>query len=162
MAHESTTTLFAMKAALVKSGRHGNDLPPEPRSRRQAMESPEWEYWEAAEKTEMGGIVSRGDWTKCPRLKEKVVLDTNRLYSREIGERREVVKHMCRFVTQGFRPIKGLHCEESSSPTPAAASIRMALATAAVIDMELRHIDLKQAYLLADVDTVIFIELPRE
>ena len=60
VAHEPTTNFSAIKTALVKSGGYGNDLPPEPRSRRQAMESPEWEYWEAAEKTEMGGLISKG------------------------------------------------------------------------------------------------------
>ena len=38
----------------------------------------------------------------------------------------------------------------------------MALATAAVMGMELRHIDFERAYLLADVDTGIYIELPEE
>ena len=38
----------------------------------------------------------------------------------------------------------------------------MALATAAVMDMELRHIDFEQAYLSSDVDTEIYIELPEE
>ena len=90
------------------------------------------------------------------------MLGTNRLYSRTIGEREEVVKHKCRFVAQGFRQFKGLHYEESSSPTLAAASIRMALATAAAMDMMLRHTAFEQAYLLADVDTEIYIELPEE
>ena len=67
---------------------------------------------------------------------------------------------LCKFVAQGFRQIKGLHYEESSSPTPAADSIRMSLATAVVMDMELRHIDFEEAYLLADVDTEIYVELP--
>ena len=38
---ESATNLSAMKTALVKPGGHGDDLPPEPQSRRQAMKSPE-------------------------------------------------------------------------------------------------------------------------
>ena len=38
----------------------------------------------------------------------------------------------------------------------------MTLATAAVGDIELRHIDFEQAYLLADVDPKIDIELPKE
>ena len=110
----------------------------------------------------MGGLISKGVWTQCPRPKGKVMLGTKRLNSRKIGERGEVVKHKCRFVAQGFRQIKGLHYEESSSSTPAAASIRMVLAIAAVMDMELRHIDFEQAYLLADVDTEIYIEQPEE
>ena len=38
----------------------------------------------------------------------------------------------------------------------------MALTTAAVMDMELHHIDFEQAYLLADIDTEIYIVLPEE
>ena len=44
VAHKSAVNLSTMKAALAKLGGHGNDLPPEPQSRRQAMEPPEWEY----------------------------------------------------------------------------------------------------------------------
>ena len=38
----------------------------------------------------------------------------------------------------------------------------MELATAAVMAIKLRHIDVEQAYLLADVDIEIYIELPEE
>ena len=38
----------------------------------------------------------------------------------------------------------------------------MVLTTAAVVDLEQRHNDFQQAYLLADVDTEIYIELPEE
>ena len=109
----------------------------------------------------MGGPFSKRVWTHHPLPKGKVLLGTKQVYSRKIGEGGEVVKHKCRFVAQGFRKLKGFHYEQSSSPTSVAASIRMALATAAVMDMELRHIDFEQAYLLADVDTEI-IELPEE
>ena len=90
------------------------------------------------------------------------MLGTKRLYRRKIGERGEVVKHKCRFVAQGFLQIKGLHYEEPSSSTHAAASTRMALTTAQVMGMKLRNIDFEQAHLLADVDTKIYIELPKE
>ena len=72
------------------------------------------------------------------------------------------MKHKCRFVAQGCPKTKGLHTEEPSSSTPAAASARTAFATAAVMDMELRHIGFEQAYLLVDVDTDICIKLPEE
>ena len=85
-----------------------------------------------------------------------------RLYGSEIGERGEVVKHKCRFVAQGFLQIKGLHYEESYFPSLTTPSICMALAIAAVMDMELRLIYNEQAYLLADVETEIYIEQPKE
>ena len=63
---------------------------------------------------------------------------------------------------QGFRLVKGLHYHESSSPTPTASSMSAVLATAAVKGWELRHIDVEQAYLQADIDGKIYIEVPED
>ena len=110
----------------------------------------------------LDGLISEGVWAQCLHPKGKVVLGTKRLYSCKNGKRGEVVKYNCRLVSQGFRQIKELPYEESPFPTTAAASIRMALVTAAVMDMELLHIDFEEAYLLADGDTKIYIGLPEE
>lgn len=52
--------------------------------------------------------------------------------------------------------------QETFSPTPAGASIRMVLAIAAVEDWELRHLDVEQAFLETDIDKEIYTELPEE
>ena len=72
----------------------------------------------------------------------------------------EVEKYKCRFVAQGFRQIPGIHYQESSSPTPAQSSIRMALARMATQNWEGRQLDVEMAYLEADVEEEIYIELP--
>ncbi|CAM9933388.1 unnamed protein product [Ascophyllum nodosum] len=76
-----------------------------------------------------------------------------------IGMDGQIEKYKCRFVTQGFRQVKGLNYHESSSPTPTASSMRAVLATAAVKGWELPHIDGEQACLQADIDEAIYIEL---
>ena len=58
--------------------------------------------------------------------------------------------------------MEGVHYTEKYSPTPATASIRMLLATAAAKDGELRHFDAEQSFLKADVDEDIYIEIPKE
>ena len=65
-------------------------------------------------------------------------------------------------MTQGFRHVKGLHYYESSSPTLTSSSIRAVPATAAVKSWGLRPIDVEQAYLQADINKEIYIELPEE
>ncbi|CAM9839554.1 unnamed protein product [Sphacelaria rigidula] len=66
----------------------------------------------------------------------------------------------CRFVAQGFRQIPGIHYQESSSPTPAQSSIRMALALIAAQNWKRRQLDVEMAYFEADVEEDIYIELP--
>ena len=58
--------------------------------------------------------------------------------------------------------MEGVHYTEKYSPTPANASIRMFLAMAAAKDRELRHFDAEQAFLKADIDEEIYIEIPEE
>ena len=71
-------------------------------------------------------------------------------------------KYKCRLVAKGFRQVKGLHYQKTFFPTPAAASIRLVLATAAVEDRELRHLDVWQAFLQVDIDEVVYIELQED
>ena len=125
---------------------------PDPRNRRQAMESPEWDKWWKAEETEMLGVVENCIYKQVARPKDKLVVGTKILYKRKIGQDGKVEKYKCRLVAQGFWQVEGVHCTEKYSPTPATASIRMLLAMAATKDGELRHFDAEQACLKADID----------
>ena len=110
----------------------------------------------------MNRQINNGVWVQVERPKGKTVLGTKTLFKRKIGKDGQMEKYKCRFVTQGFRQVKGLHYHESCSPTPKASSVRAVLATAAVKNWELQHIDVEQAYLQADIDEEIYIELPED
>ncbi|CAN0393819.1 unnamed protein product, partial [Ascophyllum nodosum] len=101
-------------------------------------------------------------WEVVSRPKGKVVLGTKTIFKRKIGKDGRIEKYKCRFVAQVFRQIKGIHYDESSSPTPSQASIRMVLGTAAVKDGELRQLDVNMAYLEANVKEELYIELPED
>lgn len=65
-------------------------------------------------------------------------------------------------MTQRSFEIKGLYHHESFSLIPTAASTKAGFATAAIENWELRHIDVEQAYLEANIDEDIYVELPEE
>ncbi|CAN0441784.1 unnamed protein product, partial [Ascophyllum nodosum] len=127
-----------------------------------AMESHEWDEWRKAEETEMLGMVENCVYDQVARPKDKLVIGTKMLYKRKIGQDSKVEKYKCRLVAQGFWQVEGVHYTEKYSPTPSAASIRMLLATAAGKDGVLRHFDAEQAFLKADIDEGIYIEIPEE
>ena len=68
---------------------------PEPRNRRQAMESPEWDEWREAEETEMLGMVENCVYKQVARPKDKLVVGTKTLYKRKIGQDGKVEKYEC-------------------------------------------------------------------
>ena len=110
----------------------------------------------------MDGQLARQVWEVVPRPKGKTALGTKTIFKRKIGKDECIEKYMCRFVAQEFRPIKGIHYDESSSPTPSQASIRMVLGIAAVKDWELCQLDVDMAYLEAAVEEKLYIELPED
>ncbi|CAN0178768.1 unnamed protein product [Ascophyllum nodosum] len=110
----------------------------------------------------MNGQINNGTWVQVERAKGKTVLGTTTVFKRKIGKDNQIEKYKCRFVTQGFHQVKGLYYHESSSPTPTASSMRAVLATAAVKNWELRHIDVEQTYIQADIDEQIYMELPED
>ena len=134
----------------------------EPRNRRQAIGSPEWDKWRKAEKTELLEMVETCIYNQVARPKDKLVVGTKMLYKRKIGQDGKVEKYRCRLVARGFWQVEGAHYTEKYSPTPATASIRMFLAMAATKDGELRLFDAEQALLKADIDEEMYIEIPEE
>ena len=95
-----------------------NHLTPKPTTLRGAQASPEWPNWQRAQKLEMDGHFARQVWEVVPRPKGKTVLGTKTIFKRKIEKDRRIEKYRCRFGAQIFRQIKGIHNDESSSPTP--------------------------------------------
>ena len=147
-----TNHLLAVQTASTLPSDIASFLPEEPSTIREAQESPESPHWKGALEREMNGQINNGVWVQMERPKGKTVLGTKAFFKRKIGKDDQIEKYKCRFVTQGFRQVKGLHYHESSSPTPTASGVRAVLATAAVKDWERRYIDAEQAYLQSDID----------
>ncbi|CAN0255023.1 unnamed protein product, partial [Ascophyllum nodosum] len=104
----------------------------------------------------MLGMVENCVYKQVARPKDKLVVGAKMLYKRKIRQDGKVEKYKCRIVAQGFWQVKGVHYTEKYSPTPATASIRMLLVTAAAKDGKLRHFDAEPAFLKADIDQEIY------
>ena len=107
-------------------------------------------------------MVENCAYKQVARPKDKLVVGTKMLYKRIIGQDGKVEKYKCQLVAQGFWQGEGVHYTEKYSPTPATASIRMILAMTATKDGELRHFHAEQAFLKADIDKEIYIEILEE
>ena len=116
-------------------------LPDEPTTMHEAKMSLEWPQWCGKLKREMDGQIVRGVWKVVDRRKGNTVLGTKIVFKWKVGQDGRVDKYKRRFLGQGFRKIKGIHYQESSSPIPTQSSIRMALAVMALLDWEGRQLD---------------------
>lgn len=65
-------------------------------------------------------------------------------------------------MEEGFQQVRKIHDEGSSFLTPALARIKMVLRIVAALSWEARLLDMDMAYLKADVEEEIYVELLEE
>lgn len=105
-------------------------------------------------------IVRVGEQAPC--LLERKVVGAKMLYKWKVKASGEVKCYKARFVAKGFLQVEGIGYIDKYASTPAAASSRMLLATAASVDMELHHVDVKQGFIQTDVEEGVYIEQPEK
>lgn len=69
-------------------------------------------------------------------------------------------RHKARFVARGFSQIHGIDYHETFSPTARLTSLRMLLQLASQENLHIHQMDVKTAYLNADIDCDIYLEQP--
>ncbi|CAN0243250.1 unnamed protein product, partial [Ascophyllum nodosum] len=68
-----------------------------------------------------------------------------------------VIKPKARLVARGFSKVHTVDFMETCSPTPEALHVKTAVAVAVERDWELRQLDVKQAFIQADLDYNVYI-----
>ena len=65
-----------------------------------------------------------------------------------------------RLVAKGYSQVEGVDYFQIVLPTASTASNRLIAAVACKLDRDLRHLDVDQAFVQAELDTEVFSRLP--
>jgi hypothetical protein len=71
-----------------------------------------------------------------------------------------ILKYKAHVVAQGFTQIEGIDYDETLAPVAKLASLRMILALAAELDLEVHQMDVKSAYLNGELKEEIYMKPP--
>jgi hypothetical protein len=124
----------------------------DPGSLKEALESEDAREWEDAYITELHNLLGFGTFILVPRntipsntkvIGHKVVCKT------KYGENGEEIKKKCRIVAKGF--MENTEGQLTFAPVSNYSSIRIVLAIAAALDLDLHQADIKSAYLLSSM-----------
>ena len=66
-----------------------------------------------------------------------------------------------RLVAKGYSQVEGVDYFETFAPTASTKSNRLIAAMACKLYLDLRHLDVDQAFIQAELDTKTFLRLPR-
>jgi hypothetical protein len=133
----------------------------EPKTIDEAKKTKQWPEWLAAIHQELASLKAMNVYQDVESLppgkkavRSKWVLVTKR------NENGEISRYKARLVAQGFTQIPGQDFMHTFAPVACWDSIRFILSIAAMKNWELRHIDIKSAYLNGVLKEEIYLKRP--
>ena len=134
---------------------------PEPRNIHEAMASAYWPHWLNAIHRELASLSAMGVYQEVPELPEgKKAVGSKWVLVLKRDENGDISRFKARLVAQGFTQIPGQDFTHTFAPVARWDSIRLLLSVAAMNDWELRHIDIKSAYLNGTLKEEIYLKRP--
>jgi hypothetical protein len=135
-----------------------------PETYRQAMSGPDAAKWKAASDKEMKSCEDMGVWELVDRKDlphGANVLPVKTVYKVKTDEHGDVLQHKARFTPKGFRQKEGRDCPfDLYARTGMYKTMRLGLSLAAKWDHELDQLDVPTAFLNADLEEEVYMELP--
>mmetsp|Transcript_17771 Transcript_17771/g.54312 ORF Transcript_17771/g.54312 Transcript_17771/m.54312 type:complete len:209 (+) Transcript_17771:34-660(+) len=153
---------------LLHSGKHLLDLEIDEASvvsvaLREALAGPEAAAWKKAIALEYYDLQRLGCWTvvEVPLDFEGNVCTTKWILTKKYDSKTgKLLKYKARLVVRGFSQVYGVDYFETYSPVVAATTIRIFLTLVAAFDLELRKLDVKNAFIHAKFEEDVYVWPP--
>lgn len=134
-----------------------------PQTWRAAMTSTDREQWTSAMDAEMNSIEEKGVWELVSRASLPAgtnILPVKWVYKIKTDSDGRIEKFKARVTPKGFRQKEGKDYFEVFARTGMYKSMRFGLSLAARFDYELEQLDVPTAFLNADLEEEVFMEIP--
>ena len=150
-----------MVSAVLPFKPNGSDMPTSPLDSKLSSEA---KFWRIAEQVELDNLFTRGVMKRV--LKKLVlgkvhVIPTRWHYVKKIGKDNTVSAYKVRIIVQGHRQQVGIDCDENNySPVINHFTIIVLLHLAAKQGHVIHSIDIKAAFLYADLKEKVYVKIP--
>jgi len=114
-----------------------------------------------AYRSEIDSLYKTGTGVKVPIPKGRKLVGSKVIFEVKFNNLTgDLDKYKCRVVAQGFSQIHGIDYTETFSATPMISTIKTVVSTSVQKDWELYSIDIKTAFLNADLEEDIYLRIP--
>jgi len=127
-----------------------------PTTYQQAINSPESEEWKEAIDDELKNMYDNN----VMKVVKNIPADANIIGTKWVFAEKDKKKKKARLVALGCQQIAGEDFIETYSPTVQADSLRLTVAIASKFNWDLKQLDIKAAYLNADLEEKIYTKIP--
>ena len=136
---------------------------PIPRGYRQAIQSKHASYWKDAIAKELNGLIQNQTWVVMRHddlPKDANLMSCHMVFTVKRNSDGSIEKFKCRLVANGNTQRHGVDFDRIFSTVVRVSTIRLVLAVAAARDYNLTSIDVKQAYLQAELNEDLYMTMP--
>ena len=126
----------------------------------EAKSRSDWPEWQHAMKKELEKMVELKVWSVENRPAGRNIIKCKWVFVKKLKSDGTLDKYKARLVARGFTQEHGIDYTETFAPTVQLTTVRLLLAYAAANDWEIHQIDVIAAYLHAELDEELYMELP--
>ena len=153
----------ALKRPLGLETLHRKQLPPEPKTHQDLEAHPLGDLFKQAEIDHLRSHAKMGSWSEIEKknlaIKEQQILGCMWVYVYKFTKNGRLAKCKARLVVRGDQQIKSTQ-QGTYAATLAARSFRVFMAIAARFDLELTQYDAVNAFVHAELDETVFMQMP--
>lgn len=126
----------------------------------EAMKRNDWPLWKLAIEDEIRSLVENKTWVATNLPNGRRPLQTKWVFKIKRDAEGNIERHKARLVVKGFQQREGIDYTDIFSPVVSKPAIRMFLTIAASEDMDIQQMDIKTAFLNAELDEEIYMSVP--
>ncbi|KAK9053197.1 hypothetical protein SSX86_029829 [Deinandra increscens subsp. villosa] len=116
--------------------------------------------WMEAMHNELNQFSKLGVWRLVKRPEDKKVIPTRWLYKNKKDDTGIIVRNSARMIVQGHRQVHGIDYDEVYAPVARLEAIRIFLAVATYLNFTVHQMDVKTAFMYADMNEEIYVGQP--
>ena len=137
-----------------------DDVMGEPKTVKEALESPDKSKWKKALDCEYESLVEYNTWDLVEPPKGQNIVDSKWVFKVKYNADGSIERYKTRLVAKGFTQKAGIDFEETFSPVVRYTSIRALLAIVNQLDLELHQMDVSTAFLNGELKEDIYMSQP--
>jgi hypothetical protein len=131
-----------------------------PKSLTEALMCEQRDEWKSAAVKELKTLLRNKTWELCPRDPNRKCIKSMWTFTMKTDDQGVPAKFKARLVAMGNTQVEGSDYQETYSPVIHRKSLRILTNIAASKNWDIHHMDVTGAYLQADIDREILMELP--
>ena len=119
------------------------------------------EKWQSAMDEEMQAFIENNTWSLVPRVDGKQPIGCKWIYKIKRNTDGSIARYKARIVAKGYAKKYGIDYEETFSPVVKMTTIRVLITLAVSKTWSLYQLDVKNAFLDAELEEEVYMEQPQ-